>query len=69
MPKEEWVERLVAEGDALQEKVAKLGAFVAGDNFANLTDVDQGLLNAQLGAMTAYLSVVTLRIARATGQA
>lgn len=60
------VERMIAEGEQLQDRVAKLGAFVAGDVFKELADLEQALLNAQLGAMTAYLSILTLRIGNAT---
>ena len=61
------VQRMIAEGDELSDKITKLGAFLAGRLYAQLGETDQGLMQAQLGAMTAYLSVLQIRIARAIG--
>ena len=59
------VERMINEGDALADKVEKLGAFLSGEICQSLPDDEQALMSAQLGAMTAYFQVLTLRIKRA----
>lgn len=63
------VERMIAEGEQLADRVEKLGAFLVGPVYKTLPEDDQVLLSAQVGAMTAYLQILTLRISRATGVA
>lgn len=59
------VQRMIAEAEQLAERVEKLGAFLFGEIFPTLHDMDQALLSTQCAAMTAYLSVLSLRIERA----
>ena len=61
------VQRMIEEGEQLADRVEKLGAFLVGPIYKTLPDDDQVLMSAQVGAMTAYLQVLTLRISRATG--
>lgn len=56
-----WQERLKAEGNDLAERLAKLAVFVDTLAYDQLDDADKLLLQAQLGAMTAYLSILTMR--------
>lgn len=53
---------MAQEHDELLERIGKLQTFVKGETFANLLSRDQGLLIGQLGAMTAYLSYLTVRL-------
>ncbi len=62
------VERMIAEADQVGERVEKLGDFLGGETYSQLPGMDQSLLNAQMGAMTAYLAVLMLRIERAHAQ-
>lgn len=57
-----YIERMIAEADELSERLVKAQAFLTHEVFATLDWTEQGLLNAQIGAMTAYLSALTLRI-------
>lgn len=59
------IERITAEADELADRLSKLGAFLIGEKFALLPETDKSLMNAQVGAMTAYMSVLNLRIQRA----
>jgi len=61
------VERMIAEGEELAERVQKLGQFLIGDVIKTLPETEQTLLSAQCGAMTAYLQILSLRIERAIG--
>lgn len=61
------IERMIAEAQQLSERTGKLGDFIGGEIYAGLHDMDRALLNAQFGAMTAYLSILTLRLDRARG--
>lgn len=61
------VARMIEEGEQLADRVEKLGAFLVGPIYPTLAETDQTLMSAQAGAMTAYLQVLSLRIARATG--
>ena len=63
------VERMIAEGEQLVDRVEKLGAFLVGPVYKTLPEDEQVLMGAQVGAMTAYLHILTLRISRATGGA
>lgn len=59
------VQRMVEEGEQLADRVEKLGRFLVGPVYATLPEEEQTLMSAQCGAMTAYLQVLSLRIARA----
>lgn len=63
------VQRMIAEGNELAGRVARLGEFLSGPTFGTLGDMQQVLLSAQLGAMTTYLQILNLRISlsRAAG--
>lgn len=61
------VQRMIEEGEQLADRVEKLGKFLVGPIYSTLPEEEQTLMSAQCGAMTAYLQVLTLRIARATG--
>lgn len=63
------VQRMIAEGEQLTDRLEKLGAFLTGDLFKTLPETDQTLLSAQCGAMTAYLQILSLRIERALASA
>ena len=57
-------QRVLDEAAELKDKVVKLGMFVDGNPlFLGLDNTQQGLLRAQLGAMRAYLEVLSIRIA------
>lgn len=67
MSKPAHVERMESELAELIDRVDKLDVFMGGRAiFPNLPAVDQDLLRAQSGAMKAYKSILTLRLARAT---
>ena len=57
-------QRVVTERDELLEKITKLGAFLAGENVANLQFEDRKLLEIQKMNMDAYLETLDARIAR-----
>lgn len=59
------VMRMVSEGEELSDRIVKLNAFMGTGVFAGLSGTDQTLLQAQLAAMTAYLFILTERLARA----
>lgn len=61
------VARMLVEAEELGERCAKLDTFLEGEVFPTLQPTDQTLLNAQLGAMGTYLSILMLRIDRARG--
>jgi len=58
----DFLDRLKVEHDELEEKVAKLDAFIGTEKFDTLPPYMQGLLVAQQGAMTTYLTLLVLRI-------
>ena len=57
-----WVERVIAERDALKERMDKLALFIETDAFRELSIEKQGLLQKQLVAMSHYNSILTQRI-------
>lgn len=63
-----FVDRMILEGDELAERVKKIANFLDSEEHGKLAVQDQILLNAQAGAMSAYLQILNLRIARAKGQ-
>lgn len=56
--------RLATEKAELDEKIAKLSAFLESDNFATIDPVQQTLLNIQVKTMEAYSQILLERIAR-----
>lgn len=63
------VQRMIGEAGELAEKICNLGRFLEGSIFQTLAETDQSLMQAQIGAMTAYLSVLQIRIMRSTAPA
>lgn len=59
---ESWKERLVNETLELNEKFLKLEKFLRSTESNSLDQGDYQLLNAQRGAMEAYLSILVMRI-------
>ncbi|MDN5449599.1 MAG: hypothetical protein L0G06_01750 [Enterobacterales bacterium] len=57
-------QRVVDEANGLEDKLTKLSAFIESSPvFAGLDSMQQDLLKAQAGAMSAYLQILKLRIA------
>lgn len=56
-------QRVVGEKVQLDDKIAKLAAFVGGKVFAGLPDAEQERLTVQLGAMREYSEILGHRIA------
>ncbi|KGA24913.1 hypothetical protein AO825_08295 [Pectobacterium brasiliense] len=57
-------QRVVDEQTDLEDKITKLNSFIAQSPiFAGLDATQQGLLMAQVGAMSSYLEILNLRIA------
>ena len=61
---ETWQDRLVREYTDLQDKVAKLGAFLdkVEDGTQKLDPVTRSLMVAQHGLMTAYIAILFVRM-------
>lgn len=55
-------ERIVTEKNELDEKRGKLTAFIGGDTYRTLDQVEQSRLNRQLEAMTLYSNILGERI-------
>ena len=55
-------ERVVIEKTELDEKRKKLTAFIGGDVYRTLGDLEQSRLNRQLEAMTLYSNILAERI-------
>lgn len=61
----EYQRRVIGERDVLADRLTRLDAFITRPSvFGELPEWDQSLLRAQHGAMTAYLQILELRIAR-----
>ena len=58
--------RVVEERQDLDEKRAKLAAFIGGEVYKKLDDAEQTRLNRQLVAMTVYSNILVERIAAFT---
>ena len=58
------IERVLAEGDELADKIERLKAFILDGNetYAALDEINQALLQAQLSVMTCYLNILNLRL-------
>ena len=63
---EGWQDRLAIESAELFLKIFKLKEFVETDKFSSLDEETQGLLMAQLGAMSTYGAILALRIGKIT---
>lgn len=55
-------QRMIDEADELSTRLTKLRDFINGEMFKSLPGEDQLLLASQCGAMTAYFSVLTMRL-------
>lgn len=55
-------QRVEVELQELTDKSERLFSFLQSDNFINLPEVMQGLLNAQYNTMAAYTSILALRL-------
>lgn len=63
----DWQQRVVDEYDALSEKMLKLVEFIfEKQTFEALPVTEQTLLRAQLAVMSAYSSILELRMRRFT---
>jgi hypothetical protein len=60
----DWQERVLAERQELAERMGKLAAMMAKNEFLNLHPEDTGLLSAQLQWMNGYHSTLVARINR-----
>lgn len=57
-------DRLFAERNQLNERIEKLRAFIVGDKFADLPEIDRSDLREQLTYMAEYSKVLERRVAR-----
>jgi alkylhydroperoxidase family enzyme len=61
---EDYIERLQIEKAQLQERIAKLDAYMLSDEFTStVSEGEQDMMTKQRVAMLAYLDVLTNRIA------
>lgn len=59
---EDFKERLIVERDELDDKLAKLEAFIGSTRFENLDERNGKLLVAQRDAMRQYSTILNVRI-------
>ena len=59
---EDFKKRLVVERDELDDKLAKLEAFIGSTRFENLDERNRKLLAAQRDAMRQYSTILNVRI-------
>ena len=59
---EDFKKRLVVERDELEDKIAKLEAFIGSTRFENLDERNRNLLAAQRDAMRQYSTILNVRI-------
>jgi len=59
-----YEERMKHELHELEEKVDKLNAFLDTPEFARLYAIDRHLMEAQLGCMDAYKTILKMRVDR-----
>ena len=64
MPLQPYQQRVIEEMNDLNAKIERLKAFADSTEFAALDAVDSGLLIAQCEAMSAYSTILGLRIIR-----
>ena len=55
-------QRMLGEFNEVNERAVKLRDFILGDKFKEVDNLDKDLLVAQLKAMEAYISVLSIRI-------
>ncbi len=60
---EDYQERVVREKEQLDEKIAKLTAFIGGTTFVSLPDAERSRLSIQLQHMNGYSEILGQRIA------
>lgn len=56
------INRMLQEGSDLDRRLTALQMFLKSPQYEQLDEIDKGLLSAQAGAMTAYLSILSLRM-------
>jgi len=59
---EDFKKRLVVERDELEDKIAKLEAFIGSARFENLDERNRKLLVSQCDAMRQYSTILNVRI-------
>ena len=59
---EDFKKRLVVERDELDDKIAKLEAFIGSTRFENLDERNRKLLVAQCDVMRQYSTILNVRI-------
>lgn len=59
---EPFVQRMIEEQKALQEKLTKLNAFIGSQKFAELDEYNKSLLIRQREGMAVYFETLTARI-------
>ena len=59
---EDFKKRLIVEREELNDKLAKLEAFIGSPRFENLDERNRELLVSQRGAMRQYSDILTERI-------
>ncbi len=55
-------QRMLGEFNEVNERAVKLRDFILGDKFKEVDNINKDLLVAQLKAMEAYISVLSIRI-------
>ncbi len=60
----DWQTRLLEEHAEIDTRLARLDAFIMGQQFQGLLTEDQDLLRAQSEAMTAYAEILRKRVYR-----
>jgi hypothetical protein len=55
-------QRMLGEFNEVNERAVKLRDFILGDKFKEVNNLNKDLLVAQLKAMEAYISVLSIRI-------
>lgn len=55
-------QRMLGEFNEVNERAVKLRDFILGDKFKEVDNLNKNLLVAQLKAMEAYISVLSIRI-------
>lgn len=58
----EYMQRVVAESDALASKIVALEEFMVGSVFLTIPHEERTRLNTQLGYMQGYLAILNERI-------
>lgn len=65
----DYQSRLFDEHNQLRSKIDKLKAFIVGEAYDNLSDVDKADLKEQLKHMESYFAVLSRRASRLCGAA